>query len=576
MADAFSASWTIIFLFWINGAGNAKADLSRVHCETGWERYNFTDCIWLSETATTYTLAEKTCTEKGGLLLVLRDRRKELFVNALPGRSGEEFWIGLFTTSSNYNPRLKWQLRNERTVDLSYSNFEGSRKRSNQCGFLGDNDNTWLTTSYCDIEKTFICEKSSECKDGWYGHSCDEPCHCQEEHCPRYLEKCSYGCEIGWHGDKCDMPLVPAEVAFYCFNSEVWGQSMLLRVNPRGISYDAIDATDQHGVSMDGCDKASFTFDDATGVYSRVVNITDDDSNRCGGVVTEEGVWQWAFRFQEHTGVLSLADLNVVVKCDFSKADTLSSDGDIGIEGKVDTVVKNLDETKEEVKLSVISPATLEEVQKIQLGGYVALKLELHTKSGFVARGVSGYNCEAYTSDGTNSRLLIDKNGCTAPNSSVSPMKGEDSLITNPFPIFTFPGYASISFRCQYEYCFKTQLMCSNRCKYSRRFTFGYRKKRSEDDAGPRVRKPVFTTVTVLQREAQGRSVSSLEVQPSDDTNRGFPLLYLNPITCSLFLFLLTVFLMLHVFFVRSLKKTVDNMKVELTSHNRSQRLPLL
>ncbi|XP_046568954.1 uncharacterized protein LOC124277347 [Haliotis rubra] len=454
----------------------------------------------------------------------------------------------------------------------------------NTCGYLGSANNRWLNTQTCSEERKFICQKPSACIKGWFGASCDMQCHCLEENCPRTTGQCSLGCQIGWHGSRCNHPVVTAEALFYCFNSKVRGKYMLLRVNPKNMHYDVMGAIDGDGVGVDGCDKASFTLDDDTGVFSRVVNITDGvnindgvnstdgvsmtngDSSRCGGIATEEGTWKWTFRVQEFSGLLSRADLDIAVKCNFNNADTLSSDGAADVEGTVDTVVRTLDETREEVKLTVINPVTLEEVKKIQLGGNVMLKLAIDTKPGSGARGVSAYNCEAYTSDGMYTRQLTDKHGCAA---SGSPVSGVNASVTFPFPIFTFPGHSSINFRCQYDYCFHDEIECVNRCRLR------HRGKRSED-AIPGVRKPVFTTVRILQDDEQGKAVKRLEVLPSEDTNRGFPLLYLNPITCSLFLFLLTVFLMLHVFFVRSLKKTVEDMKVELVSHNRSQRFSLL
>ncbi|XP_041358712.1 uncharacterized protein LOC121375362 isoform X2 [Gigantopelta aegis] len=43
------------------------------------------------------------------------------------------------------------------------------------------------------------------------------------------------------------------------------------------------------------------------------------------------------------------------------------------------------------------------------------------------------------------------------------------------------------------------------------------------------------------------------------------PLLYLNPVTCSLFIILLTIFLALYVIFIKSLKKSVDQIKEDMS-----------
>ncbi|XP_067678421.1 uncharacterized protein [Haliotis asinina] len=565
MAHAFSASLTVFLLVWIDGVWNEEIDLSRVVCQSGWERYGAGECIWLSDSTATFDTAEKSCLEKGGQLLTLQTEQKEQFVNNITRRKGREFWIGLLTTSNYYNPQLRWKDGAHNTFRLRHSNFVGSFT-PNTCGYLGRAYNEWMNTGTCSEERQFICQKPSACLKGWFGEKCEKQCHCLEEHCPRGSGECSQGCHIGWHGPQCFQPVATPEALFYCFNSKVRGKYMLLRINPKSMHYNVIGAIDRDGVSVDGCDKTSFILDDR-GVFSRVINVTDGDKNPCGGIVTKDGDWQWTFRVQEFPGLLSRADIDIVVKCNFSNADTLSRHDGADIDGIVDTVVKTLVETKEEVKLLVINPVTLEKVNKVQLGSNVILKLAIDTKPGSGARGVSAYNCEAYTSDGMYTKQLTDKYGCAA---SGSPVSGVNASVTAPFPIFTFPGHSSVNFRCQYDYCFRAEFKCINRCRFFRR-----RGKRSEN-ADPGVRKPVFTTVAVLQDDEQGKTVRRLEVLPSEDKSRASPFLYLNPITCSLFLFLLTVFLMLHVFFVRSLKKTVEDMKVDLVSHNRSQRFSLL
>ena len=50
------------------------------------------------------------------------------------------------------------------------------------------------------------------------------------------------------------------------------------------------------------------------------------------------------------------------------------------------------------------------------------------------------------------------------------------------------------------------------------------------------------------------------------------PLLYLNPVTCSLFIILLAVFLSLYVVFIKSLKRSIEQIKEDLDRrHDRTR-----
>ncbi|PVD23571.1 hypothetical protein C0Q70_16843 [Pomacea canaliculata] len=57
---------------------------------------------------------------------------------------------------------------------------------------------------------------------------------------------------------------------------------------------------------------------------------------------------------------------------------------------------------------------------------------------------------------------------------------------------------------------------------------------------------------------------SDVEDKRSQSMSHPDPFLYLNPITCSLFLILLTVFLILYVAFLRSLRRSIEDMKREI------------
>ncbi|XP_076463311.1 uncharacterized protein LOC143295478 [Babylonia areolata] len=216
---------------------------------------------------------------------------------------------------------------------------------------------------------------------------------------------------------------------------------------------------------------------------------------------------------------------------------------------------------------------------------------------------ISLFDCVAVSDVGSHEIKLTDFTGCPARKSPMGCMVEENDLLVSPaFELSSLAEHGDVNITCSWEMCSTPHHpKCKNRCDFFTKLAGGGRRRRQSRDEHVRsASHTISTRIRVLPSHVRhrhhhggGSSPSSFNmhgmhgagssIQPGmsqparapsqnvypphhqDGMMVAYPtLMYLNPIICSLFLLILSVFLGLYVTFVRSLSRTVQHIKAEM------------
>ncbi|KAL8581649.1 hypothetical protein ACOMHN_049205 [Nucella lapillus] len=254
------------------------------------------------------------------------------------------------------------------------------------------------------------------------------------------------------------------------------------------------------------------------------------------------------------------------------------------------------------MELEVVTSSSGRAVHEASSSSEVVLRVSF--TDGKSQGDVSLYDCVAVAQDGRRHTKLTDFTGCPALQSPMGCMVEQNDLLVSPaFALSSLADYGDVNITCSWETCpAPHHPKCKNRCKFftmranlekSRRRRsregevskggYGYLPRQSDTR-----RHSISTRIRVLPSHVRhrhhhgGDSSSAINhhghhgnMQSSSDLRSRHPgpmmaavgpspLMYLNPIVCSLFLLLLSVFLGLYVSFVRSLGRSVQHIKTEI------------
>ncbi|XP_025110951.1 uncharacterized protein LOC112574242 [Pomacea canaliculata] len=447
-------------------------------------------CLQLMNLEVNFDNANAVCSKLGGHLLHIRSAKRQQAVEKfLSSNSDSALWIGLKMNSSN---RFNWVGTHElipltylHTDDYQFRNPSNYHYYGSLCGYLLSQNKKWHT-SRCSDQRKFICEGEQECDAGVFGDNCDQVCHCYGEEC-KGGQACKYGCEQGWMGPYCCTRKRKADIIYYCANSASDGRYLLVRINPFGVAYDNVQMLDESGNAVPWCNGTTFPHD-THGTYSIKISLSDgiEDimGSTCAGNKTGNNSFEWLLSLEEKRGVFLPLDRRVRMSCDFNKAESMARAQRPGIfRESSETEKKHLAphlekpaDSQEDVVLEVSDPFSGEALSKAQLGAGVRLQMALSVSAGLTAKGVSPYRCEASSGDGEHTQQLTDDRGCST--FIVSPLRRQnatESVKSEPFQLFTFPGYDYIVITCAFQFCFTPgDPLCDDRCKTKTRPTYKF------------------------------------------------------------------------------------------------------
>ncbi|ESO86154.1 hypothetical protein LOTGIDRAFT_235529 [Lottia gigantea] len=443
-------------------------------CPEGWVKHK-DNCMFSSTQAKSWSKARKLClkNEPQGKLIEIHSAEENTVLTELVNGTNFEYWIGLKDLHRRYtsNRAIVWNSTNSE-IRYLYNNFKTNTHhvREENCGFLDDRG-LWYLTKSCDLKKRFLCQKKTDCLNGYYGQLCSERCHCYKADCDRNTGKCPYGCSRGWMGENCNEKKGAAEIAVYCVEEKNSDKHALVRVDLKGVSYDEIYLLDETGAIA--CKKSLFN-PDTDGIYNINITIYSNGTTNpdCSPKHTSEELFEWTLRTEEFSGFLSDYDRKFQVKCNFNRAEKLfrQKNQPVSRKSTINLVEKEVKQTTENVKLIVQDPSTKEPISRINIGSKIQIAMVLDTHNTSVsAKGIFPYNCSCSTSDGKITRYLTDSTGCPLKNSPIVSLEEQGSpahLISNAFDAFTIEGRSDVVFHCQFRFCFETFSLseCSRFC----------------------------------------------------------------------------------------------------------------
>ncbi|KAK7100604.1 uncharacterized protein [Littorina saxatilis] len=474
-------------------------------CPEGWT--GFVDdqgpvCLLVVEEPLSHTNANRSCQRKGGKMVsILTEKRQRSVESVLEGVT-ESVWTGLYREDNSR--RYLWP----NNVQMEYRNSDLSTdlssyvlyNRRRECVYMQSPNRDWKRTRQCDtVLLSFVCDLVPDCNPGRFGKFCDKECHCHGKSC-QGEQPCQYGCQVGWMGPHCCAKKEPAEVAHYCINTAEEGRHMLLRVDPKGVTYDLLTPIDVSGQRLSWCRDVTMSRE-LDGRYTVKVPIIDEangtgndngstsTNNDCGEEKIGENVFRWRVLLQEKKGLLLPMDRTLVFTCDFNKAETLVRGLQYSIKSDLESLSEDLlpleekpEEVQEDVVLQAIDPYSGDVIQQAALGSSVALRIRLNVAQEVTAQAVSPFNCRAASPDGTITGTLPDFSWCPLNSTAASALSDSNgTVVSKPFQLFTFQGYRDVVISCNFRLCFGS-LPCKGHCG-----DHGERKKRSANGNTKRV-----------------------------------------------------------------------------------------
>ncbi|KAK7478265.1 hypothetical protein BaRGS_00030523 [Batillaria attramentaria] len=248
--------------------------------------------------------------------------------------------------------------------------------------------------------------------------------------------------------------------------------------------------------------------------------------------------------------------------------------------GKVLAPAKVTDATQ--ILMELVDAETGIGLQEATSDTSVRLRFRVLNSEDDAEIAVSPYNCKVTSPDGKARKSLTNFNGCPVKGCPMGSMKGPPAggmVTSSAFPmahLAVTDGLVTVN--CSADLCDTADdLLCSDRCRYFREKGKGaLTSPRGKRDTEQQSRSTSIRVLPSISHDSD--KDNSADVRPaacSQGTvpwSQSGPLLYLNPITCSLFLLLLSVFLALHVSFIRSLKRSVDDIKQEIEAQRSRDR----
>ncbi|KAK7100603.1 uncharacterized protein [Littorina saxatilis] len=265
------------------------------------------------------------------------------------------------------------------------------------------------------------------------------------------------------------------------------------------------------------------------------------------------------------------------------------------------TTFAALDPEKSDIRLEVVTASSDLVVEEAEDSTKIQLRASFFAEEK--ERGVSLYDCKAVSEDTEKQIPLTDSDGCPTKMSPMGCMvEGENGTVVSPvFKLSSLADAGHVNITCCWEICMAPHdPKCMDRCGYfTKKDSLGKPKKmmmhksrrprRDGDGDPPTPKRYVSTTIRVMpshirraphhpHHHRHHANTGHIEppVYPASGPDNvpyqgetvmvreSSPLLYLNPITCSVFLLVLVVFLGLYVSFVRSLRHSVDDIKREI------------
>ncbi|BFY99493.1 hypothetical protein BsWGS_02533 [Bradybaena similaris] len=554
------------------------------YCAEGWFPYQSDtqmSCLTFVAKAQRFSAAESHCQSLGGFLVYLNNNHKETYLKQL-AKTAElgSHWVGLYK-EEGYDDPFSWRVRNSSirvNLDSLPKQVTDYIIYKEQCGYLSGYHGQ-VDMDDCETELSSVCEKEVSCRPGTFGDRCERECHCVGEPCDARLSygprpvTCKYGCEKNWVGDACDTVKEDPEVKYYCINAPDVDTYVYIRIYTKGLPYRNIYGMTSHKVRGDWCNSTVIDSPSADLVTIRIPVNNDSmaqmDSGRCAGQKLDEHTFTWAIVLKENDGVLQEHDALFNIICDFRVADSLVRSGAYSIGREANQLQQQLVEpesVQQDVILHVVSAYSGQSLGEAVLGTHVVLEMKYALQPGSQLKGVHPFNCQASSPDGKHVKQLLDNNGCQVSDSPVQAF-GPDSDNTTRTPwfsLFVFEGQTSVTFTCSFDLCFTSD--CNVGCRQPTR----HRRDTLDDKGENEVRHSTTRTIRVLpsiaaEGDRQGEECQQPAGPPASPPgyNMG-PAIYLNPVTCSLFLIILLVFLCMYIAFIRTLRKSVYDIRREI------------
>ncbi|XP_059151791.1 uncharacterized protein LOC131938010 [Physella acuta] len=550
-------------------------------CPDGWALVDLgpdITCLYISNSTKSFYDANSTCVKAGAGLVKNITPKKHTAMRNVGSKRSQDFWVGLHK-ERGYDKIFKWvgTVGDGRAEFFSLPNTAREYVSfKEQCGYFSYEPGE-LELDECETENYFMCEKPSECKDGFFGSKCKQQCHCKGEPCnrrEREENRCLWGCEPGWMGAMCDQVKQEPEVKYYCIDPPNKGKYVYIRIYTKGVVYNSIYGLDKNYERSSWCKKTQITRSADLYVISILLDdntVPQMDDGKCAGERVDNTTYEWTLVIQENEGILLENDVQVTIQCNFTQAETMTIEQDYNISSSVVEMKKQKvapETTDDDVMLQVVDAYTGLPITEGVIGSSVKLQIKFGLLTDSLLKGVMAYNCIAQSLDGKRSIHLINTDGCAEQNSPVSVFMKQDThtIATQWFPLFTFEGSNDVLFQCLFDFCFddSCNVGCREPTRHRRDAASGERTAEHATSKTIRVLPSVHSHNTADHKPAASVDSNQHKQHHMPGEHHWSYLMYINPVTCGLFLLLLLIFLIMYVSFLHTLRKSVENVRREI------------
>ncbi|BFY99490.1 hypothetical protein BsWGS_02531 [Bradybaena similaris] len=556
-------------------------------CPDGWYKYsspNESSCLSIERWDRNFYRAKTNCEKLGSSLAYATTKHKLDFIFEFSGLKyppNRHYWIGLYKEAGP-DAQFHW---------LSIHGVMNATKDSLPEYFKSDNNEKCVALSGqslnmetidCNSQFPSVCEIDIvSCQPWTFGKNCEKTCHCLDQPCSLHtlgeteLMACRTDCQRNWVGTACDIEKPAPEIKYYCINSTETSEAYAyILIFTKGIPYRDIGGLNSSNVRVNWCQSTVVTTSssDLTTITIPINNVSIEQMSRgeCAGQQLDEKTFTWEIVIREKVSILRENDLQMTISCNFSEAETLVSSNRYSLEREVFHLTKKSffpDSAQGDVQLDVVRGYKGESVTEANVGTAVYLEMRYALKKGSHLTGVRPHSCEAFSPDRKHVIQLLTERGCAATNSPIDAFKQEEGnkIVTPWFFLFALDDSPSVTFQCSFHLCFTSE--CHIGCREptrDRRDTGHVR-----DEESHSVTRTVRVVPSIHAKQATGDRQVEEHQQPAGPPasppgyNMG-PAIYLNPVTCSLFLIILLVFLCMYIAFIRTLRKSVYDIRREI------------
>ncbi|BFY99489.1 hypothetical protein BsWGS_02528 [Bradybaena similaris] len=566
------------------------------YCPDGWTTYSGPDessCLFPRTTHNNFYDSKSYCEVLGGALVHAATRHKYNFIRNFAKAQPEHgqnrwysnnrnYWIGLYKGAAP-EAQFHWLsihgVMNAPKGSLP-ENIETRRNTFSEMCISLSNPEYLMISDSCSDNMYSICEKDMTiCEPGTFGQGCEQTCHCQDEPCSlqsfdgEEVMICKNGCQRGWTGMSCDIEKPVPEVQYYCINeTETQKAYAYIQIFTKGVQYRDVYSVNSSKVRVNWCPSTvvNTSRSDLTTITIPIDNVTIEQMSRaeCAGQQLDEKTFTWQIVIKEKVDILLENDLKMTISCNFGVADSLLSSDKYSIqreEFRLTEKTFNPISVHDDVQLAVVRAYTRESVTEAAVGSVVYLEMRYALKKGSHLTGVSPHSCEAFSPDRKHVIQLLTERGCAATHSPVEAFKrGEENKIVTPwFYLFALDDSPTVTFQCSFHLCFTSD--CHVGCAQPKR----NKRDTERDEESHSITRTVRVLPSIHAKQATGDRQVEEHQQPAGPPasppgyNMG-PAIYLNPVTCSLFLIILLVFLCMYIAFIRTLRKSVYDIRREI------------